>query len=90
MGNKTPHDRKGSAAPSVERSTVEARQGRKGRRVLIILAVSLALLGIAYAAIYFLTPRIAHAAALERPIRAATRPVVAPSVPPASMSLSQW
>ncbi len=70
---------------------MEARQGRRGRRVLIILAVSLALIAIAYFAIYFFTPRPPRQAIVgfPRPILAAATPVLTPTVPPAMISLSQ-
>jgi len=48
------------------------------RRVLIILAVSLALLAIAYVALYSYYPRPTHQTMLSRPTLAATTPVVAP------------
>ncbi len=41
----------------IEKGAVEARQGRRGRRVLIILAVSLALIVMAYFLLYFYFPR---------------------------------
>lgn len=43
-------------APRIQKPTVEARQGRRGRRVLIILAVSLVLITIAYILLYFYQP----------------------------------
>ncbi len=58
MANATPPNmdrsrRRGDGGqPRIEKSTVEARQGRPGVRVLIILGVSLALLGIAYFVIH--------------------------------------
>ncbi len=58
MANATPPNQKSSrtpgaaGAPRIQKSTVEARQGRRGVHVLIILAVSLALLAIAYFVIY--------------------------------------
>lgn len=75
----------------IEKSTVEARQGRRGRRVLIILAVSLALIAIAYFVIYFYSPRPPRQAVAEppRPILAAITPVLTPTMAPAMMSLSQ-
>ena len=96
MANATPpHSRSpapGRGAPSarIEKSAVEARQGRRGGRVLTILAVSVALLVLAYALLFFLVPGNAHAEWLERPICAAARPVVPPRTPPARMSLNQW
>ncbi len=59
MANTTPPNkersrpRSAAGAPPIEKRTVEVRQGRGGRRVLIILAVSLALLAIAYFVLYF-------------------------------------
>jgi hypothetical protein len=59
MANATPPDtersspRGAAGTPPIEKSTVEVRQGRRGRRVLIILAVSLALLAIAHFVLYF-------------------------------------
>jgi len=75
----------------IEKSTVEARQGRGGRRVLVILVVSLALIAIAYFAIYFFVPRPPRQAVVgfPRPILAAATPVLTPTVPPAMISLSQ-
>jgi len=58
MANATPPNMDRSRArddggqPPIEKSTVEARQGRPGVRVLVILGVSLALLGIAYFVIH--------------------------------------
>ncbi len=58
MANATPPNmnrsrgRGDGGQPQIEKSTVEARQGRPGVRVLIILVVSLALLGIAYFVIH--------------------------------------
>ncbi len=75
---------------SIEKSPVEARQGERGRRVLIILAASTALLALAYALLFFFAPKKAQAESLRRPILAATRPVVTPRTPPARMSLNQW
>jgi flagellar basal body-associated protein FliL len=39
---------------------MEARQGRRGQRVLIILAVSLVLITIAYVLLYFYQPAPTH------------------------------
>jgi hypothetical protein len=47
-------------APQIQKRTVEARQGRRGRRVLIILAVSLVLITIAYVLLYFYQPAPTH------------------------------
>jgi hypothetical protein len=66
MANATPPNtersspRGAAGAQPIQNSTVEVRQGRRGRRVLIILAVSLALLAIAYFALYFFYPRPTH------------------------------
>lgn len=76
-------------APPIQKSTVEVRQGRGGKRVLIILAVSLALLAIAYVVLYFYYPRPTHQTMLSRPILAATTPVVTPTMAPPMISLSQ-
>ena len=95
MANATPPNKERSRPrgaadePPIEKSTVEVRQGRGGRRVLIIMAVSLALLAIAYVALYFYYPRPAHQTMLSRPTLAATTPVVAPTMAPPKISLSQ-
>jgi hypothetical protein len=47
-------------APPIQKSTVEARQGRRGRHVLIILAVSLVLITLAYVLLYFYQPTPTH------------------------------
>ena len=47
-------------APQIKKPTVEARQGRRGQRVLIILAVSLVLITIAYILLYFYQPTPTH------------------------------
>ena len=59
MANATPSNKERSRPrgaadePPIEKSTVEVRQGRGGRRVLIIMAVSLGLLAIACMALHF-------------------------------------
>ena len=73
----------------IQKSTVEVRQGRRGRRVLIILAVSLALLTIAYVVLYSYYPRPTHQTMLSRPTLAAATPVKAPTMAPPMISLSQ-
>ena len=89
MANTTPpnEDRsrpRGAAGASpIKKSTVEVRQGRGGMRVLIILAVSLALLAIAYFVLYFYHPRPTHQTMLSRPTLAATTPAVTPTMAPA-------
>ncbi len=77
--------------PQIEKSAVEARQGRRGRHVLIILVVSLALIAIAYTVIYLITPKPAPQTDMSprRPISAAATPVMAPTRAPAIISLSQ-
>jgi hypothetical protein len=47
-------------APRIQKPTIEARQGRRGRHVLIILAVSLILITIAYVLLYFYQPTPPH------------------------------
>jgi hypothetical protein len=47
-------------APQIQKPTAEARQGRRGRHVLIILAVSLVLITIAYVLLYFYQPTPTH------------------------------
>ena len=95
MANATPphpersRPRGATGAPPIKKSTVEVRQGRSGRRVLIILAVSLALLAFAYFVLYFYYPRPTHQTMLSRPILAATTPVVTPTMAPPMISLSQ-
>jgi cytochrome c-type biogenesis protein CcmH/NrfG len=101
MANAMPPNSKGPAqsrgktgAPPIERNTVEARQGRGGRNVLLILAVSLVLIAIAYIILYFFYPRpqTPHQAGSESPplIFAAAAPVATPTMAPATISLSQW
>jgi hypothetical protein len=46
--SKRPASRRGETGAPVQRSTVEARQGRTGGRVLLILLTSLVLLAVAY------------------------------------------
>ncbi len=75
--------------PPIHKSTVEVRQGRRGKRVLIILAVSLALLAIAYVVLYSFYPRPTPQTMLSRPTLAATAPVLAPTMAPPMISLSQ-
>ena len=57
MANTTNTERRRAdgteGAPQIQKPTVEARQGRRGRHVLIILVVSLALITIAYTLLYF-------------------------------------
>ncbi len=95
MANATPPDMEsslgGDCAPRIEKSGVQARQGRRGRHVLIILVVSLALSAIAYFVIYFFAPKPARQALMppERPIWAATTPVAPPTMAPLMISLSQ-
>ncbi len=73
----------------VRKSAVDARQGGGSRRVLAILAISVALIALAYALLFFAAPKNGQAASLARPILAAATPVVTPSTAPAKMSLSQ-
>ena len=47
-------------APPIQKPTIEARQGRRGQRVIIILAVSLVLITIAYVLLYFYHPAPTH------------------------------
>ena len=95
MANATPPEienyRRADRAPRIRKSTVEARQGRRGNHALIILVVSLALIAIAYFVLYFLIPRPGHQALLAPgwPILAATTPVTPPTMAPLMMSLSQ-
>ncbi len=94
MANATPpwrRPRADSAADNsrIEKSTEEARQGRRGRHVLIILAVSLVLIAFAYFVLYLYYPRPARQTVLTRPILAATTPVVVPTMAPPRISLSQ-
>ena len=97
MANATPptterqHDESAAEDSRIKKSTVEARQGRRGRHVLIILAVSLFLLALAYFVLYFYYPRPAGQTALEprRLTLAATTPVVIPTMVPPMISLSQ-
>ena len=64
--------------PHIEKSAVEARQGRPGVRVLIILMVSLALLGIAYFVIHGY-----YAGTPHQTVSASPRPVLAAAAPAA-------
>ena len=94
MANATPPDMEsslgGDGAPRIEKSSVQARQGRRGRHVLIILVVSLALSAIAYFVIYFFAPKPARQALMAPlPIWAATTPVAPPTMAPLMISLSQ-
>jgi hypothetical protein len=81
----------GAGGEPIKKSTVEARQGRRGGRVLIILAVSLALLGLAYFVLhgYYAGTPHQNVSVPPRPILAATTPVATPTIAPAMMSLSQ-
>ena len=101
MANAMPPNPEGPAqsrgkmgAPPIEKSTVEARQGQRGWNVLLILAVSLVLIAIAYIILYFFYPRpqTPHQAGSESPplIFAAATPVPMPTIAPATISLSQW
>ena len=94
MANATPPNTersrpRGAASAPIQKGTVEVRQGRRGKRVLIILAVSLTLLAIAYFVLYFYYPRPTPQTMLSRLILAATTPVVAPTMAPPITSLSQ-
>jgi hypothetical protein len=86
MANATPPNtersrpRGAAGAPPIQKSAAEVRQGHRGRRVLIILAVSLALLAIAYFVLYFYYARPTQQTMLSRPTLAAVTPVVAPTM----------
>ena len=77
--------------PRIVKSTVEARQGRRGMRIAIIPGVSLALLGIAYFILHGYYARTPHqtVSASPRPILSAATPVATPTTAPAITSLSQ-
>ena len=64
MANTTNTERRRAdgteGAPQIQKPTVEARQSRRGRHVLIILAVSLVLITIAYVLLYFYQPAPTH------------------------------
>ncbi len=97
MANDTPPDTERSrvrgraGAEPIKKSTVEARQGRGGWRLVIILAISLALLGLAYFVLhgYYAGTPHQNVSASPRPILTATTPVDTPTIAPAIMSLSQ-
>jgi hypothetical protein len=94
MANATPPNNESrphgaAGAPPIKKNTVEVRQGRGGSRVLVILAVSLALLAIAYFVLHSYYTSPAHQTMLSRPSLAATTPVVAPTMAPPMISLSQ-
>jgi hypothetical protein len=67
---------------------VEARQGRRDWRVLMILAVSLGFLAIAYFVLYLYYARPTHQTMLSRPALAPTTQVVTPAMAPAKILLS--
>ena len=64
MANATNTERRradgAEGAPQIQKPTVEARQDCRGRHVLIILAVSLVLITIAYVLLYFYQPTATH------------------------------
>ncbi len=72
----------GNDVPYIKKGAVEARQGRGGQRVLIILAISLALLGILYFVIHGFFAGTPHqtVSASPRPIFTAAKPVLASGI----------